>query len=286
MKLNEILTESLTDIVYHKTMGDSFYNIVKTDELHLELLAGREVFGGDHKASGSRFYYGSFARSPLSHFIQRANGTVIMEIDGQLLSSNYRARPVDFFSGITHNQDEMEDRLYSYEPVIKNFSRYIRSVHILRGVNDFDLIKAAAKHLHDNYGVDIFMYRDRGDFVMLRNGVREDFEEDMEPDFSSDYEGENEQEHMRYHYKNYETLVHAIEFLEADDFNELSDGAQEELRFMQGTPNNFIFNVREAVKKVLPNNKITVEFTKRMRQYGVSPNDLNTLGDIIRDKWL
>lgn len=286
MKLNEvILNESLSQVVYHKTKHDAFYEIVRTNQFNLQLLSSEEV-SDDYRTSGSKFYFASFARSPLSGFMQRPTGTVVMELDGRSLSANHKAKPVDFFSKqqVT-KQDEMEDRLFSHEPVIKEFNRYIESVHVLDNNDVFNSIKDALDHLICKYNAEVFVYENNNDFRMLRNGKRYDPNKDSEY-FEVEPNNEVDREDLQRNRIHYETLVHAIEFLDVDDFNKLSSEAQEELRFMQGTAKNFAFNVREAIGRIQPNNPITKEFVKRMKKHNIAPDNFKKLAEIIEDKWL
>lgn len=129
MKLID-LKESITDVVYHVAPIENMVGILKSNEFQLSRQYSAEL---PAKYQGrATFFYMSLARSRRSHFISNfvesfPSGLFI--IDGRKLAHRYRGTAIDYFSGTSmFRTDEMEDRIFSYEPTIPRFMDYVLGV--------------------------------------------------------------------------------------------------------------------------------------------------------------
>lgn len=140
MKIKNILNEVLSDIVYHKSRSP--LSILKTDTFKLTSNAGTK----SDRIGSDKLYYASFARSKQSAYLRSPGSEeVLFVLDGKKLNQNFKGGAVDYWQwhkksdlGDMSSRDreqmlqstEMEDRLFSDKPEIKNFSKYIIKVEI------------------------------------------------------------------------------------------------------------------------------------------------------------
>jgi len=136
--LETVLSERVSDVVYHATNGHNFKSILKSDTFNLN------TFGYDIDKMWAEennlldYYYMSVASSLSSDFIGFTKGkTVVLRLDGRKLSNNFKAFPFDYGSegnrrglNVSYVGDEMEDRILSKKRIIPNFSKYITGVYI------------------------------------------------------------------------------------------------------------------------------------------------------------
>lgn len=179
-KKEEEIVEGLSPILYHATSFKSFVGIMNSNEIRLS------------KGLQKGTYYMSFSRSRNSDFLQylnnmrdheldeesfnpREDAFVVMQMDGRALSSNFSGGAFDTFAydgeddyGRPAASDFMEDRLVSNSPVIKNPSRYIKSISLVNGseVPDTTLVKLVGL-----FGANFSMYDTLQDY--MKNRVRE-----------------------------------------------------------------------------------------------------------------
>lgn len=143
------INEKLSTVVYHKTFIDNALGILKDNEFILTSTVAREVGNRNPEAElvsprkgKGNFYFLSTARTKTSSYIKSiSTWDVVFTLDGDALSNNYRAEPVDYFNKSPHRssmslsqrsfQDEQEDRLVSEKPRITNASKYIKSIDII-----------------------------------------------------------------------------------------------------------------------------------------------------------
>lgn len=130
MKIQEILTERLSDVLYHSTSLYNLLRILEQDRFQLTPDLGTDSESQLRKKQ--KYYYMSFSRSKLSkyHYPARTGMvSVLIVIDGSKLNQKYSGKAIDYWGWA--NKDEMEDRLYSSEPYIEDAGKYIQEVHIL-----------------------------------------------------------------------------------------------------------------------------------------------------------
>jgi hypothetical protein len=170
IKLKNILTEALSDVVWHFTRMDYAKKIIEQNKFELSIITGADIskFGGDKQ------YYLSTARQKWGGY--GAIKDCRFELDGRKLSQRYKGGAIDYWGGGPKTR-EYEDRLYSTEPTIPNAKNYIKRVDILvegdrgRGIGDAKF----AVELMDtclNQNVPCFLFRNEKKFQMGRDGER------------------------------------------------------------------------------------------------------------------
>jgi hypothetical protein len=151
---SEYIKESLTDKVFHFTYINRLENILDEDVLQTTPVMGTR---SDGELNKNKFYFLSTTTSRHSDIGYAASlpksNLVRLNLNGQKLNNNYKAARVDYWqrpkdpkdpmyksyaggSGKAHlkyvsRQDELEDRLMTDEPVIKNAHKYIDSISVL-----------------------------------------------------------------------------------------------------------------------------------------------------------
>lgn len=123
--LPQILLERVTDVVWH--MSNDALSILKRNVFSL----GTET--GPDKTRGGKAFYLSTARSKTGSYSDSTNG-IIFKLDGRLLNSRYKGKAIDYWAGSglrprEGGKHEMEDRIYSEEPVIPNARKYILEIN-------------------------------------------------------------------------------------------------------------------------------------------------------------
>lgn len=139
MKINFILKEALSSILFHHTNIKKLSSILLENKFRLSTSLGSVEDNLDY----SSHYYLSLSRSKHGGYSREKNsiGEVKLVIDGDLLNKRFRGKPVNYWKNERYknidNTDEFltysetEDRLYHSEPVIENARKYIKEVHIL-----------------------------------------------------------------------------------------------------------------------------------------------------------
>jgi len=149
--VKRILSEGISDIVYHFTSLKSCLNILKKNEIYLT-MSSNSSDAYDNK----RLFYLSTQRSRSKElgYAGHMGSCVRIQIDGQKIMNNLTGKPIDYWgvnmgkqsyynpnndstygkgltrSRQTHHNFEMEDRIVSYEPSIPDFSKYILRLDI------------------------------------------------------------------------------------------------------------------------------------------------------------
>jgi hypothetical protein len=123
-ELVNIITENLSDIVWHYT--DHPLSILKSNKFSLSTETGSDV------TKGGKAFFMSTARSKLGSYSESPSG-VIFKLDGRKLNQKYKGRPYDYWGGAglknrEEGKSEMEDRLYSDDPIIENADSYILEI--------------------------------------------------------------------------------------------------------------------------------------------------------------
>ena len=138
IKLRNLLIEGISPVLYHTTNAYRLESILSSDTFRLTAGIGTDA----ENATIKNPYFMSFARSMTSAYSQFREPyapATFMKIDGRKLSSNYSGKSVDYwFTGekrdtnyMKHN--EMEDRIFSTKPEIKNATKYIDEIYIYVG---------------------------------------------------------------------------------------------------------------------------------------------------------
>lgn len=174
MKIASILTEGLSDILYHSTSLYNVLSILKNNRLRLSPDLGAESESGLRKKN--KIYYMSFARSKMGDYhspSEHAGNLSLLVLDGrQLKQDGFSGAPVDYWGW--GNKDEMEDRLYSKSPYIEDAAKYITEIHTFfkRGGYAEDTAKSvrwlrAAYIAAKKLGIAMYVYDDVDAFKLL-----------------------------------------------------------------------------------------------------------------------
>jgi hypothetical protein len=151
----EYLTESIPPTVYHVLDTHKAISILSSDKYKMSPAFGT---GADMKLQDGRLYFMSTSWKSNSGYAKAKRGSkfeCMFELDGDKLAHNIKGKYVDYWGGewrdaATKNiqqkkeagiavgesegsdqYDENEVRLLSNKPIIENFSKYVKAVHIL-----------------------------------------------------------------------------------------------------------------------------------------------------------
>ena len=122
MRINEVITESLSRVAYHYTNTSSALQIIKTGMFQLSSSLGSIEAqyappGYNYFLSTTRTKLGNYHRSRASSY------GVIFVLDGNWFNNHYVSKPIDYWENrnpqASHHRDsEAEDRVFSREPTI------------------------------------------------------------------------------------------------------------------------------------------------------------------------
>lgn len=147
MKVNQIITEGISDIVYHWTGGDVAAEIIKTDQFILT-----PTFKNDAEElvdNKKKSYFMSTTRSRLGDYHLHSPDGVLFTLDGRALGQTYKGGPVDYYgSSRDRAKSEMEDRVLSNTRTIPAI-KYIKEIAI-KGI-EIDKVTAWDKLSFDVY---------------------------------------------------------------------------------------------------------------------------------------
>ena len=175
IKLKDILTERISDVVYHFTTTEAASYIIETNRFRLKPLVLDSVNVGRDYEEG---FYMSVARTKIEGYTKSINSSrcffVRFELDGNKLSNRYKGGPFDYFP--QHQGDneyeEYEDRIYSKDMFIPNAKTYIKRMDVdvsrkcTGGFNTKKLIKIAT-----SAGVPTFIFPSREKWGQQSGGI-------------------------------------------------------------------------------------------------------------------
>ena len=170
MKYTEILTESLSSILYHSTSIKNVLDILKDNRFRLTPDYGTS--SETDLRSGNKIYYMSFSRSRVNDYRSYTGGSCLLVLDGDKLNQKYSGNPVDYW-GSEFNKDEMEDRLFSKNAYIDNADNYIREIHCLPRLEYEDDKKRDLSWIRKIYimakrmNISVYVYADREAYRLL-----------------------------------------------------------------------------------------------------------------------
>ena len=167
IKLKSILSEALSDTVWHFTSHDGAKNIIEKNKFELSIAVESDIskFGGNKQfyLSTARQKRGGYGRGRYFRF----------ELDGRKLSQRYRGGAIDYWQRGPESS-EYEDRLFSDDPTIPNAKNYIKRLDLLLDVDPrytrdinrvVDVMEVCLKH-----NVKCYLFRDRNGFETDRRG--------------------------------------------------------------------------------------------------------------------
>ena len=122
MRINEVITESLSRIAYHYTNISSALKILKSGNFELSSSLGSieqqyAPKGYHYFLSTTRTKAGNYHRSRASSY------GVLFVLDGNWFNNHYVSKPIDYWENRNpqsdhHRDSEAEDRVFSREPTI------------------------------------------------------------------------------------------------------------------------------------------------------------------------
>ena len=141
IKLKDILTERISDVVYHFTTTDAAGGIIDSNSFRLSpipydrqyIQSKIQVDAGIKYDNG---YYMSVSRTKIEGYTKLLNSArchfVRFELDGNKLGNTYKGGPFDYFPQRQGNNEyeEYEDRIYSRNKVIPNARGYIKRMDL------------------------------------------------------------------------------------------------------------------------------------------------------------
>ena len=138
MKINEILNEGLTGVVYHITTLYALSEMLRTGEIKLSPALPDEHPGKEYILGKGKLFYLSLSRTRTSRYLLKFrrgtadNPPVLLTLDGNALSNKYRSVPVDFYSNSADKRgSETEDRIITDHPVIMGSLKYITGIEVV-----------------------------------------------------------------------------------------------------------------------------------------------------------
>ena len=126
-----VVSEGITDVVFHKTPIDRAADIMKTNKFMTSVAFGTP---SDKEKNKGKLYFLSTARSPTSQYYAGLP-SVTFKLDGRKLGQRSKAAAVDYW-GDGYEIDEMEDRVFTDKPFIEPAMDYITEVHIGMSIAD------------------------------------------------------------------------------------------------------------------------------------------------------
>ena len=177
-KNSTILSEGLSDILYHFTYTSHLINILKYNKFATSSNLGSNA---DSWKDKGRFYFFSTQRTKGMSGYGRHHGNVAIVLDGKKLNYTFKGSPTDYWNWSTKRSDyksigdytqalqseENEDRIVTNKPYIDNANQYIIEIHIfiIPEHNDKETINQIVT-LAGNYNLPVYFYLDENNFKL------------------------------------------------------------------------------------------------------------------------
>lgn len=282
-KLQDLLLEAVSPLLYHVTDLGRTVNILKEDKFRLTPAFGtgsdmEKQKGKLYFLSTSRIKYGGYTRSLADE------GYVNMELDGRKLGHNYESVNVDYWGGDFRNvawqkgdmqqflrYDENEERIITDDAEIKPATKYIKSLHVMVGKDVKERKKKKYKKLGDlakKNSTAIFFYTNPKHWKKqwkekADNSVSEIFGE---------IEGEYEDTGRPRVYGAPSYITGAVEVFKAGSLEDLSEDGKEMFeKLKNGSPHNFETVFKNKIHNNKSNPKVLDEIkflARKMKQEG------------------
>lgn len=129
--MSQLLTERVTDQVFHVTTAPAALNILKTGKFQLSHTQGSEW---EHRLQPSgHWWFLSLARSGAADYARwQTSGSVMFQLDGSWFNQRYKSAPVDYWERSwqgTERTSEQEDRVFSRKPSMP--ADAVQQLHVL-----------------------------------------------------------------------------------------------------------------------------------------------------------
>jgi hypothetical protein len=184
IKLKNILIESISDVVWHKTSLEAGLNIISQNKFELSIAAGPDI----SDFAGKKQYFLSTARQRMGGYSELSN--VRFELDGRKLSQRYKGGAVDYWK-LGPRGSEYEDRLYSDAPAISNAKNYIKRVELWFMTDSGDFKKKTAVSIMEaclKQNIPCFLFYQKNKYLSGRGGelVTKELVKSLESKINSD----------------------------------------------------------------------------------------------------
>lgn len=190
-KQENILKESLTNIVYHFTSLPNALSIVKNNAIFLQTPLGSD----SENMKTKQLFFLSTTRQKSSEFgySQKFKGVgARLTLDGDLLNQNFKSKPINYWGDGTmgkhayyksnsnfsskqhHTDNESEDRLFSYNSKIDNAIKYIKRIDLVIDKNNQSQLLYANEIYLSKFSDKVFIYDNDKDFNFQTNNTIND----------------------------------------------------------------------------------------------------------------
>ena len=130
-KSKKIIQEALTDVLYQYRSVPTILNILKKNAFFPSVAFATP---SEVEINKGYKYYLSFARNLRGAYHKQGRMSAYMVLDGRKLGERFKGSAVNYWGNMAYaagkKKTEVEDRLFTNEPVIKNVAQYIESIHV------------------------------------------------------------------------------------------------------------------------------------------------------------
>jgi len=173
----EVLTEGLSDILYHFTYTSSLLSILKYNKFATSTNLGSTA---DSWKDKGRYYFFSTQRTKGMSGYGSHHGNVAIVLDGRKLNYIFKGFATDYWNWSKKMKDysnksdyinalkssENEDRIVTNKPYIDNANKYIIEIHIMISENEDKDRVVEIESLCKNLNIPVFFYTDNNSFKL------------------------------------------------------------------------------------------------------------------------
>ena len=194
-----LLSEALSDEVFHYTSLNTGLKIANTDTIYLQSALG----GSADNTNRKELYYLSLTRQRNVNFgysYKFRTAGVRIEFDGRKLSQRFKGKAIDYWgssmgkmsyyngnrsndldSKAHHTSNESEDRMFSNEPALYDAHKYIKRIDVIFNPQDKEQYQLVYHMLMSKLNKWIFVYDNENDFNKqsdntLNKQINDDYE--------------------------------------------------------------------------------------------------------------
>lgn len=194
-----LLSEALSDEVFHYTSLNTGLKIANTDTIYLQSALG----GSADNTNRKELYYLSLTRQRNVNFgysYKFRTAGVRIEFDGRKLSQRFKGKAIDYWcssmgkmsyyngnrsddldSKAHHTSNESEDRMFSNEPALYDAHKYIKRIDVIFNPEDKEQYQLVYHMLMSKLNKWIFVYDNENDFNKqsdntLNKQINDDYE--------------------------------------------------------------------------------------------------------------
>lgn len=157
-----LISEGLTDIVYHFTNVNELNNILTNNKFTTEAAFGTD---SDYYYNKKYLYFFSTTRAKRTGY---TFGSVKLKLDGRKLGQRYKSTSLEYWStpeeSARHKKAEHEDRILTNSYEIPNALNYILAIHVNKTKINENILNNILRITKEN-NIPIYFYEDRNDFL-------------------------------------------------------------------------------------------------------------------------